>query len=371
MSIQTEQFMQRAIVLARKGLGRTAPNPPVGAVLVRDGKIIGEGFHPAAGQPHAEVFALREAGELALGADLYVTLEPCCHHGRTGPCTEALINAGVSRVYIGTQDPNPLVAGKGTESLRQAGVDVICEVLTMESQRLIAPFTKSISKGLPYVIFKAAMTLDGKTATSAGDSKWISCAASRELVHQLRNQVDGIVVGSRTVKADDPRLTTRLADGDGRDPVRIVFDGSLKTSPQATLYTQPSEAKTVLVTASDHAEAVLQPYRVVGADIIQVSRNDDGLDLSAAMIELVKMNLHSILLEGGSVLGGAMLRADLVDQVMVFVAPKMIGGKGRDLLAGDGVTSISDAWSLINLRARQIDTDILIEGEVQHVHRPD
>ena len=371
MSIQAEQFMQRAIALAHKGLGMTAPNPPVGAVLVRDGKIVGEGFHPAAGQPHAEVFALSEAGKLALGADLYVTLEPCCHHGRTGPCTEALINAGVARVYIGTQDPNPLVAGKGIECLKQAGVDVVCDVLTAESQRLIAPFAKSISKGLPYVIFKSAMTLDGKTATSDGDSKWISCAASRELVHQLRNQVDGIMVGSGTVIADDPRLTTRLADGGGRDPVRIVFDGSLKTSPQATLYTQPSEAKTILVTASDHTEAALHDYRAVEVEIIQVPRDDNGLDLPAAMIELGKMNLHSLLLEGGSLLGGAMLRADLVDQVMIFVAPKMVGGDGRSLLAGEGVASISDAWSLINLRARQIDTDILIEGEVQHVHRPD
>jgi diaminohydroxyphosphoribosylaminopyrimidine deaminase/5-amino-6-(5-phosphoribosylamino)uracil reductase len=371
MLVQAEQFMQRAIELARKGLGRTAPNPPVGAVLVRDGKIIGEGFHPAAGQPHAEVFALRDAGELALGADLYVTLEPCCHHGRTGPCTEVLIDAGVARVFIGAQDPNLLVAGKGIECLRQAGVDVVCEVLTTESQALIAPFAKLISKGLPYVVFKAAMTLDGKTATSDGDSKWISCAASREIIHQLRNQVDGIVVGSGTVIADDPCLTTRLAESGGRDPVRIVFDGSLKTSPQATLYIQPSEAKTVLVTASDHTEEALQHYRAVGVEIVQVSRNADGLNLSAAMIELGKMNLQYLLLEGGSILAGAMLRAGLVDQVMIFVAPKMIGGDGHSLLAGKGVATINDAWPLINLRARQVDTDILIEGEVQHVHRPD
>ncbi len=371
MSIQSEQFMQRAIDLARKGLGRTAPNPPVGAVLVRDGKIVGEGFHPAAGQPHAEVFALRDAGALALGADLYVTLEPCCHHGRTGPCTEALINAGVARIYVGAQDPNPLVAGKGVERLRQAGVDVISNVLMSESQSLIAPFIKSISHGLPYVVFKAAMTLDGKTATSDGDSQWISCAASRELVHQLRDQVDGIMVGSGTVNTDDPRLTTRLAGGGGRDPVRIVFDGSLTTSPQATLYTQSSEAKTVLVTASDHTEKVLQHYRALGVEIIQVPRTADGLNLPAAMVELGKMNLQYLLLEGGSILGGAMMRADLVDRVMIFVTPKIIGGDGYSLLSGEGVASISDTWSLINLRARQIDTDILIEGEVQHVHRSD
>ncbi len=370
MTIQTEQFMHRAIELARNGLGRTAPNPPVGAVLVCDDKVVGEGFHPAAGQPHAEVFALRDAGELARGADLYVTLEPCCHQGRTGPCTEAVIDAGVSRVFIGTQDPNPQVAGKGMERLRQAGIDVVCGVLKAECQELIAPFCKLILTGLPYVVLKAAITLDGQTAAVSGDSKWISCAASRELVHQLRNQVDGIMVGSGTVLADDPRLTTRLAKG-GRDPVRIVLDGKLDTSPQATTYVQPSDAKSILVTSFEHDDVALQPYRAAGVEIIQVVRKVDGLDLSAALVELGKRKLQYILLEGGSMLGGAMMRAGLVDRVMIFVAPKLLGGVGRGLLAGQGAASISEALSLINLRARQIDTDILLEGEVQHVHRPD
>ncbi|MDT8443732.1 MAG: bifunctional diaminohydroxyphosphoribosylaminopyrimidine deaminase/5-amino-6-(5-phosphoribosylamino)uracil reductase RibD [Desulfuromonadales bacterium] len=370
MSCQAEQFMQRAIELAKKGLGRTAPNPPVGAVLVRDGKVVGEGFHPAAGQPHAEIFALRDAGDLARDADLFVTLEPCCHQGRTGPCSDALIAAGIARVFVGIQDPNPQVAGKGLQQLREAGVDVVCGLLAGECQQLIAPFAKYTASGLPYVVFKAAMTLDGQTATANGDSRWISCAASRELVHQLRNQVDGIMVGSGTVKTDDPRLTTRLVENH-RDPVRIVFDGKLETSPQASVYTQLSDAKTILVTASDHSESALLPYQTGGTEILQVARNAGTLDLTAALAELGKRHLHYLLLEGGSVLGGAMLRAGLVDRIMVFIAPKMLGGAGRSLFAGRGVASISEAFSLMNLRIRQIDTDILIEGEVQYVHRPD
>jgi diaminohydroxyphosphoribosylaminopyrimidine deaminase/5-amino-6-(5-phosphoribosylamino)uracil reductase len=362
--------MQRAIELAKRGLGRTAPNPPVGAVLVRDGKVVGEGFHPAAGQPHAEIFALRDAGDLARDADLYVTLEPCCHQGRTGPCSDALIAAGIARVFVGIQDPNPRVAGKGIQQLRQAGIDVVCGLLEVACQQLIAPFAKYTASGLPYVVFKAAMTLDGQTATANGDSRWISCAASREIVHQLRNQVDGIMVGSGTVQTDDPRLTTRIAENH-RDPARIVFDGKLETSPQALIYTQLSDAKTILMTASDHNESALLPYRTVGAEILQVARHAGTLDLTAALAELGKRHLHYLLLEGGSVLGGAMLRAGLVDRMMVFIAPKMLGGAGRGLFAGEGVASISEAFSLMNVRIRQIDTDILIEGEVQYVHRPD
>lgn len=370
MTSQADQYMQRAIQLAKRGLGRTAPNPPVGALLVRDGRIVGEGFHPAAGQPHAEVFALRDAGVMARDADLYVTLEPCCHQGRTGPCTEAVVHAGVARVFVGTQDPNPQVAGKGIQCLREAGIEVVCDLLKTECQRLIAPFAKHITGGLPFVVLKAAMTLDGQIATANGDSRWISSAASREIVHQLRNQVDGIMVGSGTVKMDNPRLTARL-DDDHRDPVRIVFDGKLVTSPQAIVYTQASEAKTILVTASQHGETALQPYRSSGVEILQVARKDGALDLAAALAELGKRPLHYLLLEGGSVLGGAMLRAGLVDRVMIFVAPKLLGGAGRSLFAGKGVVNISEAFSLTDLCVRQVDTDILIEGEVQHVHRSD
>lgn len=370
MTLHTEQFMRRAIEMAEKGAGRTAPNPPVGAVVVSGGQVVGEGYHPEAGQPHAEVFALRDAGESARGAELYVTLEPCCHQGRTGPCVEALISAGVSKVYIGIVDPNPQVSGKGVEKLRAAGVEVVCGLLAEDCRQLIAPFAKHIKSGLPYVVFKAAMTLDGQIATASGDSNWISCAESRKLVHRLRDQVDAIMVGSGTVNSDNPQLTTRLPEG-GRDPVRIILDGKLTTSPEATVYTQPSVAATLLITADSHNDEALRAYRATGTEVLKVRQNEDGLDLAAAMQLIGMRNLQHVLLEGGSALGGAMMRAGLVDRVMIFVAPKILGGVGRNLLSGDGVSQISDAYELQNMHARQVDTDILIEGEVQHVHRPD
>ena len=370
MTIQSDQFMQKALALARMGLGRTAPNPPVGAVLVRDGKVVGEGFHPAAGEPHAEIFALREAGALARGADLYVTLEPCCHTGRTGPCTEAIIAAGVARVHVGAVDPNPQVAGKGIIRLQNAGIQITEGLNESECRNLIAPFSKILRTGLPYVVYKAAMTLDGQTATTGGDSKWISCEKSRELVHLLRNQVDGIIAGSGTVKTDDPKLTTRL-NVPGRDPVRIVLDGSLSTSPQANVYSQLSEAGSLLITASEHGPEKLQPFLAAGVEVIQVKRHAKGLDLREAMAELGRRDLQYLLLEGGSQLAAAMLKAELVDRMMVFVAPKLVGGDGRGLFAGDGVDTISNAYRLEQLQTRQVDCDILVEGEVQYVHRPD
>ena len=370
MTSKPDHFMQKALELARMGLGRTAPNPPVGAVVVRDGKIVGEGFHPTAGEPHAEIFALRKAGALARGAELYVTLEPCCHSGRTGPCTEAIIGAGVARVHVGIVDPNPLVAGKGITRLQNAGVEVFEGLHEPECRRLIAPFAKHMQSGLPYLVYKAAMTLDGQTAAASGDSTWISCEKSRQLVHILRNQVDGIVVGSGTVNADNPKLTTRL-QVPGRDPVRIVLDGSLSTSPQADIYSQSSDAGSILVTATDHASEKLHPYLAAGVEVARVKRHTAGLDLKEAMVELGRKNLQYLLLEGGSKLAAAMLQAELVDRMMVFVAPKLIGGEGRGLFSGAGVDVISNAYRLKQLETRQVDCDILVEGDVHYVHRSD
>ena len=370
MKIQPEHFMQKALKLARLGLGRTAPNPPVGAVLVRDGRIVGEGFHPAAGEPHAEIFALLDAGGLARDAELYVTLEPCCHTGRTGPCTEAIIAAGVVRVHVGTLDPNPKVAGKGLARLRDAGIEVCQGLLETECRSLIAPFAKHLQNGLPYVVYKAAMTLDGQTATAGGDAKWISCEKSRELVHELRNQVDAIMVGSGTVHADNPQLTTRLQQP-GRDPVRIIIDGSLATSPQANVYSRSSAAGSILVTDCGHSDEKLRPFLAADVEVVQVRCHAEGLDLAEAMAELGRRDLQYILLEGGSKLAASMLKAGLVDRVMFFIAPKLAGGEGRGLFAGDGVDAIAEAFTLQQLQIRHVDCDILIEGEVQYVHRPD
>lgn len=364
MSNQDEHFMQRAIALAQRGVGRTAPNPPVGAVLVRDGRIVGEGWHRQAGTPHAEIHALRAAGDEARGADLYVTLEPCCHQGRTGPCTDAVIAAGVARVMVGSEDPNPQVAGKGAAMLRAAGIEVVDGVHEEDCRSLIAPFAKRMRTGLPYVVYKAAMSLDGQTATSSGASQWISCPASRSMVHRLRDQVDAIAVGSGTVLADNPRLTTRLPEG-GRDARRVVFDGRLRTSPQAAVFSQDSTAGAILVTALDHPEEALRPFRERGVDIIRVARQDGLLDLCAALRELAARDILHLLLEGGNVLAGAMLHAGLIDRVKLFIAPVLLGGQGRSLFAGATVAELGAAFRLTALSVSRVDTDILVEGEVQ------
>ena len=359
-----EGFMQRALELARRGEGQTAPNPPVGAVLVSNGSIVGEGFHPGAGQPHAEVFALRQAAEQAHGGRLYVTLEPCCHQGRTGPCTEAVIAAGVAEVMVGTLDPNPAVAGEGVARLRRAGLTVTVGVLEKECRRLIAPFAKFITTGRPYVLFKSAMTLDGRIATVSGDSRWISGEASRRMVHQLRSRVDGILVGSGTVLTDNPRLTTRL-DGEARNPARIVVDGGLQTSPQAAVYAADGTRR-LLVTGTDHAGAALTPFSAAGVEIVRLRKKDGRLPVEAIMTALAERDLMFLLLEGGGGLGGALLRGGMIDRVMLFIAPLLLGGdNGKALVSGTGVERIADAWRLSEVRVRVVEQDILVEGEVR------
>lgn len=359
-----DRFMLRAIELARRGEGRTAPNPPVGAVLVRDQVVIGEGYHPAAGEPHAEIFALRAAGEAARGADLYVTLEPCCHQGRTGPCTEALIAAGVRRVFYGTVDPNPRVAGQGLARLRSAGIEVAATALADDCRRLIAPFAKHVKTGRPYVILKAAMTVDGQLATSIGESQWISGEKSRELVHRWRDRVDGILTGSGTVLADDPRLTVRLP-GSGRNPARIVLDSRLRTSPTARVYSPDASGQRLLVTAENVANDRLEPFVRRGIEILTVPQAGEHLDLAAVMAALGRGNLQSLLIEGGGELNGALLRAGMVDRVMLFVAPLLFGGNdGRPLFSGKGAACLADALRLNDLQVSRVGEDVLIEGEV-------
>lgn len=359
-----EQFMQRALELAKRGEGRTAPNPPVGAVVVRNGKIVGEGFHPRAGDPHAEIFALRQAGEVSRGADLYVTLEPCCHQGRTGPCVQAVIAAGIARVYVGAVDPNPQVAGAGLAALRAADIDVLNGILELECRRLIAPFAKHVVTGLPYVILKSALTLDGRTATHTGESQWISGTESRLAVHCLRDKVNAVMVGIGTVLKDDPRLTTRLPEG-GRDPLRVVVDADLSIPEAAAVLDSGSNALTlVAVTRRAPAEKVAR-LQARGVQVLIVTEKAGKLDLDDLLRQLGMRGVQSILLEGGARLNAAALEAGIIDRVMLFIAPTLLGGsEGAGLFAGPGLAHLSGAIRLADIRVGRSGEDILIEGEI-------
>jgi len=361
-----EQFMQIALDLARKALGRTTPNPPVGAVIVRDGQVVGRGFHPKAGEPHAEVFALRDAADQARGADAYVTLEPCSHHGRTPPCCEALIAAGVSRVFVGLIDPNPQVSGQGVERLRAAGVDVEVGVLETPCRRLIAPFIKHMISGRPLFILKSALTLDGRTATRTGHSQWITSARSREHVHRLRDQVDAIMVGSGTALRDNPRLTTRLTPP-GHDPIRIVVDSRLQLPETSHLINHQSASPTWVVTVAQADPAKIKALQAhAGVEVVTVAATSAGqVDLHALADMLGQRDIQSVLVEGGSVLNQSLFSAGLIDRVMVYMAPKLLGGNdGFGLFTGQGVDHLDDALQLRDFRVTCLGDDVLLEGEV-------
>lgn len=350
-------YMRQALSLAKKGLGRTAPNPPVGAVVVKDGRVIGEGFHPKAGLPHAEVYALRDAGEAARGASLYVTLEPCSHHGRTPPCTEAVLAAGISRVVVGTLDPNPLVAGRGIERLRAAGLDVVVGVEEQQAKDLIRWYTCWMLSGRPFVIAKAAMTLDGRVATPGGDSKWISSEASRTMVHELRNHADGILVGIATVLKDDPQLTCRIEGG--RDPLRIIIDRDYRVPPSARCL-----GGNCMVFTSRVPESRPEIMET-GTTVVQAQPDASGRFVwEDILARLGAMGLHAILVEGGSSIHSSLIRSRLVDQILLFVAPKLLGG-GIPLVQWGAPERIADAYSLVVTRVTTIGGDVLIEASLE------
>ena len=344
--------------------GRTAPNPPVGAVIIQDGAIVGEGYHPRAGDPHAEIFALRQAEGRAAGAEIYVTLEPCSHHGKTPPCADALIAAGIRKVFVGTTDPNPQVAGRGIERLRQAGIDVEVGILEENCRKLIAAFRQLIVSGRPLTIYKAALTLDGNSATCSGDSRWVSGPASRLLVHRLRDRVEAIMVGIETVLKDDPALTARLPETDGRDPLRVVVDSQLRIPLDCRMLRQISEAGTLVATVSQDREKI-EALQQAGAEVIVLPEESGRVKLPALWEELGRRQVQRLLLEGGPTLASAALNAGLIDQLMIFMAPKLVGGNtGNSLFSGDGCKHMADALALQDVRCTSVDGDLLITGDV-------
>jgi len=355
-----EKMMGRAIVLARKGIGRTAPNPPVGCVIVQDGEIVGTGWHRKAGTPHAEVHALREAGERARGADVFVTLEPCSHFGKTPPCADALITAGVGRVYAGMVDPNPTVAGKGIERLRVAGIPTFPGLMEPECRRVVGPFVKHVTTGLPLVTVKSALTLDGKTATASGDSQWITGEKARRHVHRLRSENDALMVGVETVIADDPQLTCRLSQG-GKDPLRVIVDSRLRTPPDARLFRVHSTAPTLIATIAQDEER-LAAFRAMGAEVLTCREEDGRVDLADLLAHLGKRGVQSVLVESGSELAGALLRQGLIDRLILFYGAKLVGGEGRSPFAGIGVERMSCALRLQEIEVRRFGDDLMVSG---------
>ena len=355
-----ESHMCRALDLAAQGRGRTSPNPMVGCLIVRDGIVIGEGFHEKAGSPHAEVHAVRAAGGDLSGATVYVTLEPCTHHGRTPPCTDLLVENRPVRIVVAMPDPNPKVAGRGILQLREAGIQVDVGLCEAEARVLNEVFIKYITTGLPFVIAKCAMTLDGKIATREGDSKWITGEAARGKVHELRDEVDAILVGSRTVMMDDPSLTTRLASGDGKDPVRIIMDADDYLDPTSRVFRSESAAPTwVVLPEGRHFEGA--------AEVISLPSGDGGVDMKYLMKELGRREITSVLIEGGGTTHAAAFAAGLVDKVMFFVAPKIIGGRDAvTAVEGEGTATLKEAIRIERMTAQPIGEDLLIQGYVRN-----
>jgi len=357
-----KKFMKLALNLAEKARGRTSPNPMVGAVIIRDGEIVGRGYHHRAGTPHAEIHAIADAGEKTKDAVIYVSLEPCSHHGRTGPCAQAIIQAGLSRVVMAMMDPNPMVSGRGKAALEARGIQVQTGILESEARKLNEAFVKYITTKQPFVIMKTAMSMDGKIATTSGKSKWITSQDSRRRVHQIRDEVDAIMVGIGTVMRDDPSLTTRLPNGHGRDPVRVILDSRGRISPEARVLHLDSPALTIIAVTSQASQEKIAQLREQ-AEVLVVTEQNGRVSLQALMRELGQMEIMSLLLEGGAEVNASALKERIVDRVMVFIAPKLIGGaEAPGPVGGSGIDQLSEAVPLTDISLERIGEDILITG---------
>lgn len=357
------QFMQLALREAAKGMWRTSPNPCVGAVVVKDGEVVAKGYHRKAGTPHAEVNALNAAGEQAQGATLYVTLEPCNHQGRTPPCTERILAAGVKRLVVAMSDPNPQVVGGGSAYLAGLGLEVVSGVLVDEALALNRPFVKHITTGRPWVIMKAGMSMDGRIATRTGHSRWITGETARFRVQLCRDRVDAILVGVDTVLADDPALTARLRGRRGRDPLRVVLDSTLRLPPTARLLQQESAAATWVFCGP--AASVKQRAALVaaGAVVKEVAISPHGgLDLGAVLAELGRNAVTSLLVEGGGRVHASFLRDGLYDQACLYIAPLFLGAEGLPVVGGLGLDLVDQGHRFRFTKMRRLGNDLLIEG---------
>jgi diaminohydroxyphosphoribosylaminopyrimidine deaminase/5-amino-6-(5-phosphoribosylamino)uracil reductase len=353
--------MGRALRLAERGIFTTHPNPRVGCVIVRDGRIVGEGWHEKTGGPHAEIFALKVAGDAARGATAYVTLEPCCHHGKTPPCTEALIAAGVARVIAAMEDPNPRVGGNGLQRLRDAGIATGCGLLETQAKALNRGFCRRMHRGQPFVFSKLAMSLDGRTAMASGESRWITRAAARRDVHRLRATSSAVLTGIGTVLADDPALTVRLAEEPEavRQPVRIILDSRLRMPVTARLLRQPG--RTIILTSAEDADSGGRTAELweAGAEVISVRADARGqVDLSSVLAVLGSLELNEVMVEAGAVLNGALLRAGLVDEWIVYMAPVVLGDRGLGLFHLPGLKTMAERPELELLETRQVGVDL-------------
>ncbi len=359
-------FMARALALAEAGRGRASPNPMVGALLVKEGRIVGEGFHARAGAPHAEVMALDAVGDAARGATLYVSLEPCCHHGRTPPCVPRIVASGVRRVVAATVDPNPQVNGRGLGLLREAGVAAEVGVLEGEAVRLNEVFFTYMTDGRPFVTLKAAVSLDGKIATVTGESRWITGEEARRRVHEMRNEVDAILVGIGTILRDDPLLTTRLGIPGERDPVRVVVDTLARLPLDARVLDPLSAAPTLVAVGPEApAERVVQ-LREAGATVLVLAQSGERISLAAVMRALAAREITSVLIEGGAAVHASALAEGIVDKVAFFVAPLLIGGTtAPGAVGGPGIEKLADAVPLREVRITPLGRDLLVEGYVQ------
>lgn len=353
MSSDDYRYMARALTLARRGLYGTDPNPRVGCVLVRDGAIVGEGWHERAGEPHAEAIALEEAGKKARGAMTYVTLEPCCHYGRTPPCTDALLKAGIARLVAAMPDPNPQVAGKGLAILRDAGIQVDCGLLETEARALNPGFIQRMTEGRPFIRIKLAMSLDGRTALASGESRWLTSEAARTDVQRLRARSSAILTGSGTLLADNPSLNVRLP-ATTRQPVRVILDTALQTPATAKTLRLPGPVLICTAVADADAQSAV---RAVGADIAVLPRAERGLDLHAVMGELARRECNEVHVEAGPTLAGALLQADLADEIVIYIAPLLLGDRARSLFQLPELTRMQECWALDILETRAVGRD--------------